>query len=90
MICHAKISPDQKAAIETLPGRRTAVFRKPVSVRIFRACRCLASAETEIANELRKYLAEVDAARKPVSEEEADDIVTVAKRSARPGYRPRQ
>lgn len=30
----------------------------------------------------------MDAARKPVSEEEAEDIITEAMRSVRPGYRP--
>ena len=44
----------------------------------------------EIANELKKYFAEVDAARKPVSEEEAEDIITEAMRSVRPGYRLHQ
>ena len=34
--------------------------------------------------------AEVDAAGRPVSEEEAEDIVTEAMRSVRPGYRPHQ
>jgi hypothetical protein len=44
----------------------------------------------EIANELRKYFAEVDAARKPVSDAEAEDITNEAMRSVRPGYRPHQ
>lgn len=42
----------------------------------------------ELANELRKYFAEVDASRKSISEEEAEDIITEAMRSVRPGYRP--
>ena len=44
----------------------------------------------EIADELRKYFAEVDANRQPASPEEADEIITEAIRSTRPGYRPHQ
>jgi len=44
----------------------------------------------EIAEELRKHFAEVDAGRQPVSAKEADGVITEAIRSARPGYRPHQ
>jgi len=43
-----------------------------------------------MVDKLRKYFAEVDASRKPVSEEEAEDIITEAMRSVRQGYRPHQ
>ena len=84
MICNAKdLSPDQKAAIETLLGRRIQED-EAVSVRTFEPVAVSHQRRLEIANELRKYFAEVDAARKPVSEEEAEDIITEAMRSVRP------
>ena len=90
MICNAKdLSPDQKAAIETLLGRRIQED-EAVSVRTFEPVTVSQQRRLEIANELRKYFAEVDAARTPFSEEEAEDIVTEAMRSVRPGYRPCQ
>lgn len=44
----------------------------------------------ELAERLRKQLAEVDTRRKPGSAEEAKEIVTEAIRSCRPGYCPHQ
>src|SRR3984957_17528122 len=89
MICNAKdLSPDQKAVIETLLGRRVQEG-EAVSVRTFEPAAVPHRRKLEIADELRKYFAEVDASRKPVSEEEAEDIITGAKRSVRPGFRPR-
>jgi hypothetical protein len=35
-----------------------------------------------------KYFAKIDAQRKPVSEEEEEEIINEALRSTRPGYRP--
>jgi hypothetical protein len=90
MICNAKdLSPDRKAAIETLLGRRIQED-EAVSVRTFERVAVSHQRRLEIANELRKYFAEVDAARKPVSEEEAEDIITEAMRSVRPSYPPHQ
>ena len=90
MICNAKdLSPDQKAAIEELLGRRVQEG-EAVSIRAFEPAAVPHQRKLEIADELRKYFAEVDASRKPVSEEEAEDIITEAMRSVRPGYRPHQ
>jgi Asp-tRNA(Asn)/Glu-tRNA(Gln) amidotransferase A subunit family amidase len=90
MICNANdLSPDQKAALETLLGRRVQ-DGEAVSVRTFEPATVSHERKLEIANELRNYFAEVDAARKPVSEAEAEDIITEAMRSVRPGYRPHQ
>jgi hypothetical protein len=87
MICDAKdLSPDQKAVIETLLGRRVQEG-EAVSVRTFEPAAIPHRRKLEIADELRKYFAEVDASRKPVSEEEAEDIITEAMQSVRPGYR---
>ena len=88
MICNAEdLSPDQMAAVETLLGRRVRVG-EAVSVRAFEPVTISHQRRLEIADELRKYFAEVDANRKPVSEEEAEEIITEAMRSVRSGYRP--
>ena len=90
MICNAKdLSPDQKAAIETLLGRRVQED-EAVSVRTFEPITVSPHRKREIAIELRKYFAEVDASPKLLSEEEAEDIITEVMRSVRPGYRPHQ
>ena len=44
----------------------------------------------ELIDRLKKYFAEVDARRKPVSSEEAEEIIKEAMQSVRPGYRPRK
>ena len=88
MICNANdLSPDQKAALETLLGRRVQ-DSEAVSVRTFEPAVVSHERKLEIADELRKYFAEVDTSRKPVSHEEAEDIITEAMSSVRPGYRP--
>ena len=90
MICNATdLSPDQKAALEKLLGRRVH-DGEAVSVRTFEPASVSGEQKTAIANELRKYFAEVDAVRKPASDAEAEDIINEAMRSVRPGYRPRQ
>jgi len=90
MICNAEdLSPAQKAAVETLLGR-TVQQGEAVSVRTFEPARVTHERRLEIAAELRKFFAEVDAVGQQVSEEEAEDIVTEAMRSVRPGYRPHQ
>ena len=61
MICNAKdLSPDQKAAIETLLGRRIQED-EAVGVRTFEPVTVSHRRRLEIANELRKYFAEVNA-----------------------------
>ncbi len=83
MICNASdLSPDQKVSLETLLGRPVQ-DGEAVSVRTFEPATVTHERKLEIANELRKYFAEVDAARKPVSEAEAEDILTEAMRSGR-------
>jgi hypothetical protein len=90
MICNAKdLSPDQKAVLEALLGHRVQ-DDDAVSVRTFETAMVPHQRKLEIADELRKYFAEVDASRQPVSEEAAEDIITEAMRSVRPGYRPHQ
>ena len=90
MICNANdLSPDQKAALETLLGR-SVHEGEAVSVRTFEPAAVSHQRKLEIASDLRKYFAEVDASRKPVLDEETEDVITEAMRSVRPGYRPRQ
>ena len=71
------------AELETLLGRRVAV-----SVRAFSPASVSPQRNAEIAKELRKYFAEVDAARTPVSEA-AEEILNEAMQSVPLGYRPR-
>ena len=90
MIRNAKdLSPDQKAVIENLLGRRV-LEDEAISVRAFRPPALSDQRRQELLEELRKYFAEVDARRKPGSAEEAEEILTEAIRSTRPGYRPHQ
>lgn len=90
MIHKAKdLSADQRAVIETLLGRRV-LASEAVSIRAFEPTPISDEERQKIADELRKYFAEVDANRKPVSPDEADEIITEALKSTRPGYRPHQ
>jgi sugar-specific transcriptional regulator TrmB len=90
MICNAKdLSPDQKVVIESLLGRRVQED-EAISVRAIQPPALSDQRRQELVEKLRKYFAEVDALRKPASAEEAEEILTEAIRSTRPGYRPRQ
>jgi len=90
MVCNAKdLSPDQKTVIESLLGRRI-LEDETISVRAIEVPALSDQRRQELAEELRKYFAEVDARRKPGSAEEAEEILTEAIRSSRLGYRPHQ
>jgi hypothetical protein len=90
MIHNAKdLSPDQKKAIESLLGRRV-LEGEAISVRAIEPPTLPEDRRKELAEELRKYFAEVDARRKPGSAEEAEEILSEAIRTVRPGYRPHQ
>lgn len=87
MLCNAsELSPDQKAALGSLLGR-SVQDGEAVSVRTFAPVEVSPQRRLEIANELRRYFAEVDAARGEVSEAEAEEILNEAMRSVRPGMR---
>ena len=87
MIRQAKdLSPDQKAAIESLLGRRV-LEDEAISIRAIEPPALSEERKHELAGQLEKYFAEVDARRKPGSAEEAEDIIDEAMRSVRPGYR---
>jgi hypothetical protein len=88
MICKAKdLSADQKAVIESLLGRQV-LEDESVSVQTLKSPALSAERREELADGLRKHFAEVDSRREPGSAEEADDVLTEAIRSTRPGYRP--
>jgi len=90
MIHRAKdLSPEQKLLIERLLGRRV-LEDEAISVRAFEPPSIPHERRREIADELRKYFAEVDANRRPATPEEAEEVITEAIRSARPSYRPHQ
>jgi hypothetical protein len=81
------LTPAEKAALETLLGRRVH-DGEAVSVRTFEQARISPQQRLEIADELKKYFAEVDATRKPVTETQKEDSIAEALRSVRPSYRP--
>jgi hypothetical protein len=90
MIHNAKdLSPDQKVVIESLLGRRVLEV-EAISVRAFEPPALPDQRRRELADDLKKYFAEVDAGRKNGSAEEAEEILTEAIRSTRPGYHPHQ
>jgi ribosome recycling factor len=90
MIHSAKdLSPDQKAVVETLLGRRV-LEDEEISVRAIQPPPISEQRRKELVEQLQKYFAEVDSRRKPASPEEAEEILTEAMRSVRPGYRPHQ
>ncbi len=90
MICNAKdLSPEQIEALETLLGRRV-LESETVSLRTFELAPMSPHQRAAIADELRRYFADVDASRQPVSEDDAEDIIAEAMRSVRPGYRSHQ
>ncbi len=65
MICNAEdLSPDQMAPVEHLLGRRVHAG-EAISVRTFEPVSVSHERRLEIAEELRKYYAEVDASRSP-------------------------
>jgi len=90
MIHNAKdLSPDQKAVIESLLGRRV-LENEAVSIRAIEPPALSDERKHELAEQLIKYFAEVDARRKSDSPEEAEEIINEAMKSVRTGYRPHQ
>ena len=88
MVHRAKdLSPDQRSAVESLLGRPISE-KETVSVSAFEPPAISEQQRQKVAEDLERYFAEVDANRKPVSADAADEIITEAIRSSRPGYRP--
>lgn len=82
-----ELSPDQKSVIESLLGRPVGA-EENISVRAIEPPALTEEQRRELAEQLKKYFAEVDAGRAPGSPEEAEEIITEAMRSVRPGFRP--
>lgn len=61
-----------------------------ISVRAFEPPAMSDERRQEIAGELKRYFAEVDASRKPASADEAGEVISEAMKRARPGYCPHQ
>ena len=88
MIHKAKdLSPDQKAAVESLVGRQI-LEDEAVSVRAFEPPVLSDQRRQKIVESLKRYFAQVDANSKPVSAEEVDEAITEAMLSTRPNYAP--
>jgi L-lactate utilization protein LutC len=81
------LSPDQKAAVESLLGRQI-LEGEAVSVRAFEPPVLSDQRRQEIIDSLKRYFAQVDANSKSVSAQEADEAITEAMRSTRPHYTP--
>jgi L-lactate utilization protein LutC len=81
------LSPDQKAAVESLLGRQI-LEGEAVSVRVFEPPVLSDQRRQEIVDSLKRYFAQVDANSQSVSAEEADEAITEAMRSTRPHYTP--
>ena len=88
MIHKAKdLSPDQKLLVENLLGRRV-LEDEAISVRTFEPIALSDERRREIAEELKRYFAEIEAQRKHCSADEVDAILDEAIRSTRPGFHP--
>ncbi len=81
------LSPDQKAAVESLLGRQI-LEGEAVSVRAFEPPLLSDRRRQEIVDSLKQYFAQLDANSKSVSAEEADEAINEAMRSTRPHYTP--
>jgi len=87
MIRQAKdLSPDQRAVIESILGRRV-MENEAISVRAINPPALSGARRSEILSGLQEYFAQVDAQRSPVSADQADAMIDEALRSARPNYR---
>jgi hypothetical protein len=83
------LSLEQKAVIEGLLGRHV-LDHEAISVRAIELPALSDQQRKEQMAELRKYFSEVDTRRRPGSPEEAEEILTEAMCSSRPGFRPQR
>jgi hypothetical protein len=80
-----ELSPNQKAAIEEILGRRL-LERDAVSVHTLSSP--TATERLAAAEKLRTFLQAPDRPTPNCSEEEMEDAITEAMRTVRPSYRP--
>jgi hypothetical protein len=86
------LSPEQKLAIEALLGRAIS-DEEAVSVRAVLPAAIIPSQFSQqersaALHQIDEYFARMGANRKPVSEDEEEEVLTEAMRSVRPNYRP--
>jgi len=81
------LTPTERAAVESLLGRRVQ-DGEAVSDRAFAPAAISLEQRQEIAEELKRYFAEIDADRKPAPDGEQEGAIDEAMRSVRPSYRP--
>jgi len=90
MIRQAKdLSPDQKAAIESLLERQLQAS-EAISIRAIEPPVLSDERKRQLAEELKSYFVEVDARRKQGCAKDAEGVIDEALRSVRPGYRSHQ
>jgi len=90
MIHRAKdLSPDQRAAIESLLGRRM-LEDEAISIRAIESPPLSVERKQELLEQLKRYFDEVDAHRQAGSPKEAEEIINEAMKSVRRGYRSHQ
>ena len=82
-----ELSHEQKMAIESLIGRAIS-DRETIGVRAFEAAPLSEAQRQDVVSELDAYFSRIDAKRPPLSDAEAEAILTEALRSTRPNYRP--
>jgi hypothetical protein len=86
------LSPEQKLTVESLLGH-TVSEDESVSIKSIGPSEIIPShlsgeQRNEAVEKLRQYFGRLDAKRAPVSDQEAEEIINEALRSARPNYRP--
>ena len=86
------LTPEQRTMIERLLGRGVAedetLSIKSVRPPVITEPDLSPEARAAARERMDKYFAKIDSQRKPVSEEEEEEIINEALRSTRPGYRP--
>ncbi len=82
----SELSSEHKMALESLLGRAIS-DRETVSIRAFEPSPLSEAQREEVLAGLDAYFARIDAKRPPISEVEAEAIITEALRSTRPDYR---
>ncbi len=83
------LSPEERVALERLVGRAIS-DQEDISVRVLQTSEEVSAKQRrEVVEKLNTYFAQVDAQRKRVAADQANEIIDEALRSARPGYRSR-
>jgi hypothetical protein len=81
------LSPNQKAAIESILGRHVRE-NEEISVTAIQPPALSDQQRAEVLRGLAAHFARVDEQKRPAPPEEADAIIEEALRSTRPNYRP--